>query len=135
VTLDGARSDEQRLRDLAVGKALARELGDPALAGCQRVEPRENDSARPRAGGAQFGLGLVGERLGARTVGDVECLAQELSRFGAPIASSEQGAEVGESARSLQAGIAPLERVDRPAEQGRSTITAGNNAGGTLRYA
>ena len=75
------------------------------------------------------------ERLGARAVGGVECLAEELSRFGAPIAPPKQGAEVGEGARSLQPGVAPLERVDRLAEQGRSTVTAGNDAGGALRHA
>ena len=45
MTLDRACGDEQRLCDLAVGEALASELGDAALAGRQRVEPREDDPA------------------------------------------------------------------------------------------
>ena len=68
-------------------------------------------------------------------MGGVECLAEELSRFGAPIAPPKQGAEVGERARSFQPGVATLERVDRLAEQGRSTLTAGHDAGGALRHA
>ena len=80
----------------------AGELGDPALAGRQRVEPRENDAARARAGGAELGLGLFGEPFGARAVGGVERLAEELSRFGAPVAPPKHGAEVGESSRSFQ---------------------------------
>ena len=135
VTLDRARRDEERLCDLAVGEALAGELGDPALAGRQRVEPREHDPARARAGGAELGLGLLGERSGARAVGGVECLAQKLPRLGASIAPPKHGAEVGESARSLQPGVAALERVDGLTEQGRSAVAAGHDAGGTHRHA
>ena len=95
-------------------ETLAGELGDPALAGGQRVEPREDDSARARAGGAELGLGIFGERSGAGAVGGVERLAEQLSRFGAAVASPKHGAEVGERARSFQPGVAALERVDRP---------------------
>ena len=59
VALDRACGDEQRLCDLAVGEALAGELGDAALAGRQRVEPREHDPARARTGGAELGLRLL----------------------------------------------------------------------------
>ena len=72
------------------------------------------------------------ERPGARAVGGVECLAEELSRFGAPIAPPEHGAEVGEGARALQSRVATLEGVDGLAEQGRSALAAGNDAGGAL---
>ena len=65
VTLNRAGGNEEALGDLAVGEALAGKLGDAALAGRQRVEPRENDPARTRAGGSELGLGLVGERSGA----------------------------------------------------------------------
>jgi hypothetical protein len=135
VALDRARRDEQHLCDLTVGEALSSELGDPALTRRQRIEPRKNNPARARAGRAQLGLGLFGKRLGACVVGGIECLAEELSRFGAPIAPPEQGAEVGEGACSLQPGVAPLELVDRLAEQGPSTITAGNNARSPLCHA
>src|SRR6266498_2376358 len=135
VALNRACRDEQRLCDLAVSEALASVLGDPALAGRQRVEPRQDDPARARAGGAELGLGLFGERSRARAVGGLECLAEQFSRFGAPIAPSEQGAEVGKGARSLQPGVSALERVDRLTEQGRSTITAGHDAGGALGHA
>jgi hypothetical protein len=65
----------------------------------------------------------------------VECLAQELSRFGAPIASSEEGAEVSDRACSLQAGVTTLGSIDRLAEQEHSAVAAGNNAGGAQRCA
>ena len=116
-------------------EALPGELGDAALARRQRVEPGEDDPARARAGGAKLGLGLLRERLGARAVGGVECLAQEFSRLGSPIAPPQQGAEVGEGARSLQARVATLERLDRLTEQKRPTVTAGHDAGGMLRHA
>ena len=76
VTLDRARRDEEGLGDLAVAEALAGELGNTALAGCQRIEPSENDPARPRTGGAELGLGVLGERSGAGSMGGVECLAE-----------------------------------------------------------
>ena len=75
MTLDGARGDKERLRDLAVREPLARELGASALAGCQRVESRENDAARARAGRAKLGLGEISERSRAGTMGGVECFA------------------------------------------------------------
>ena len=52
VPLDGARGDEQRLRDLAVGRALRRELSDAALAGRQRLHPAQHDAPGPGSGGA-----------------------------------------------------------------------------------
>jgi hypothetical protein len=135
VTLDRACSDEQRLCDLAVGEALAGVLGYAALAGCQRVDPCKKDAARAGAGGAELGLGPFGERSRARAMGGVESLAEELSRFGAPVAPPEQGAEIGEGTRSLQPCVTTLEGVDRLAEQEPSTLTAGHDAGGTHRHA
>ena len=88
------------LCDLAVGEVLAGELGDPALAGCQRVEPGEHDPARARAGGAELGLGLFGERLGARAVGGVERSREKLALSRASIAPPKQGAEVSEGTRA-----------------------------------
>ena len=88
-----------------------------------------------RAGGSELGLGVLGEWSGAGAVGGVECLAEELSRFGASVASPKHGAEVGERARSFQPGVAALERVDGLTEQRRSTVTAGHDAGGAQRHA
>ncbi|TMM33789.1 MAG: hypothetical protein E6F93_04775 [Actinobacteria bacterium] len=65
----------------------------------------------------------------------VECLAEQLSCFGASIAPPKQGAEVGKGTRSLQLGIAMLEGVDRLTEQELPTVTAGHDAGGALRHA
>jgi hypothetical protein len=135
VTLDRACGDEEALGDLAVAVTLAGELGYTALAGCQRVEPRENEPTRARAGRPELGLGVFGERSGASAVGGVQCLAEQLPRFGAAVAAPEQGAEICEGARSLQAGVAALERLDGLAKQGRSTVTAGHDAGGTHRHA
>ena len=68
-------------------------------------------------------------------MGGVECLAQQLPRLGATIAAPEHRAEVGERARSFQPRVAALEGLDRLAEQGRSAVTAGHDAGGTQRDA
>ena len=64
----------------------------------------------------------------------VECLAQELARLGASIAPAKHGAEVGESARSFQAGVT-LECLDGLPKQELSTLAAGDEAGGTFRDA
>ena len=135
VTFNRARGDEQHLGDLSVGEALAGVLGDTGLAGSQRVESRENDPARARAGGAELGLGLFGERSGAQAVGDVERLAEKLSGLGAPIAPPKEGAEVSQGTRSFQSGVAALERVDGLTKQELSTLTAGHDAGGMLCHA
>ena len=72
MTLNRACGDEQGLGDLAVDEALAGELGDSALAGCQRVEARENDSPGARTGGAELGLRILGERSGAGAMGGIQ---------------------------------------------------------------
>ena len=51
VTLDGAHGHEQRLSDLAVGEAVARQLGHAPLAGRERLDPAQGDAARLGAGG------------------------------------------------------------------------------------
>jgi hypothetical protein len=61
VTLDRAGGNEEGLGDLAVGETLAGELGNATLAGGQRVEPCEDNSAGARTGGANLGLGIFGE--------------------------------------------------------------------------
>src|SRR5436309_1633588 len=83
-----------------------RRLGDTALAGRQRLEPAENHPARARTGGAELGVGVVGEGSGAGMVGGVECFAEQFSSFGAAIATPKQGAQVSEGARSFQPGVA-----------------------------
>ena len=131
VTLDCPCGNEERLGDLAVGEALAGELDNAALAGRQRVEPGENDPARARTGGAELGLGVIGERFRACAVGGVEGLAEQLSRFGTSVAPPEHRPEVGKRASPLESGIAALEHLDRLTEQGHSTVTARHDAGGT----
>jgi hypothetical protein len=110
VTFNRACGNEECLCYLAVGEALAGELGDTALAGCQGVEPRENDPARARAGGAKLGLGLFGKRSGAGAVGGVECLAEELSRFASSISRRRPSAEP-EVRIALQRGPSTRERL------------------------
>jgi hypothetical protein len=135
VTLDGAVGDEQRLCDLAVGKSPAGELGDTAFARRQRVEPGQDDAARARAGGAELGLGAFRETTGARAVGGVECVAEELSRLGAPVAPPQHCAEVDERARAFQHYVGVLECLNRLAKQQLSLFTAGGEAGRPLRDA
>ena len=135
VTLDRACGDEERLGDLAVATTLAGKLGYTALAGRQRVEPRQHDPARARPGSTELGLGVLGEGPGTSAVGGVEGLAEELARFGAAIATPKHGAEVGKGTCSLQRGVTALERLDCLTEQGRSTVAAGHDAGGAKRHA
>ena len=83
VTLDRPCSNEEGLGDLAVRVTLAGELGYTALAGCQRVDPCENDAARSRPSGAELGLGVFGDAFGAWAVGGIECFAEQFSGFDA----------------------------------------------------
>ena len=134
VTLDSTRGDEQHLCDLAVGQALAGELGDSALAGRQRVEPCEQNPTRARARGTELRFGVFGKRLRTRAISDIERVAKEFSRFGAAIAPPKQSAEIGESARSFQLGVSMVEYLDRLTEQGCSALTAGHDSGGARRH-
>ena len=113
-------------------RSLAGELGDTALAGCQRVEPSENDPTRPRAGGSELGLSVVGERPRTGAARGVQRLAEELSRFGAAITSPKHGAEVSEGASAFQLSLAALERVDGLTEQKLSALASGDDAGRAL---
>src|SRR5206468_859830 len=85
------------------------------------------------ARGAELRLGPFGERLGTRTVSGVESLTEQLAGFGAVIAATEERAEVGQGARSLQGRIGALERGRRLAEEQRSVVTSGDDAGGAHR--
>jgi len=113
VTLDRAGSHEERLGDLAVREAPAGELGDPAFARRQRVETRESDPSRARTGGAELGLGALGEPFGACTMSGVKCLAKQLSSFGAAIAPPKHRTEVSKSPCSFHNGATTIECVDR----------------------
>ena len=61
MTLDGPCGNEERLGDLAVGEALAGELGDATFARGERVESGEQDATRPRTGCSELRLGVLGE--------------------------------------------------------------------------
>ena len=69
--------------------------------------PGEDGAARPRAGGAQLGLGLLGERRGAGAVRDVERLAQELAGLAAAVRAPQQRAQLGQRPRPLERARAP----------------------------
>src|SRR5437763_5817586 len=133
MAFDRACGDEQRLRNLAVGKAIAREFGNPTFARRQGVEATENDAAGPGAGGAELGLGPFGKEFASRAVRGVERLAEKFARFGAAIASTQHRAEIGEGARSLQSGVTVLECADGFPEQELSTLTTGHDAGSAFR--
>jgi RNA polymerase sigma-70 factor, ECF subfamily len=68
-------------------------------------------------------------------VGRVECLAEELTRLAAPVASPKQCTEVGEGSRSFQRRVATLEGVDGLTEQERPALAARNDACGSFRHA
>ena len=75
VCLDGPQGDEQSLRDFAVGAALGREHGDPALAGGQGVAATQFVASRPRAAREQLDASGGRECRGFTPGGKVECLA------------------------------------------------------------
>jgi len=135
VTFNRACGDEECLGNLAVGQALAGKLGDPELAGRQRIDSCQNDAARPGAGGAELDLGLFGDPAGSDAVGCVEGIAEELSRFRPSVAPPKHCPEVDESSCSFQSRLAVFERVNGLAEQLLSAITAGHDAGGAARHA
>src|SRR5215218_5636383 len=101
VALDGARGHEQRLRDLAVGEALARELGDAPLARGQRLEAGQRHPARACARRPQLCLGLCRKRACAGSMRSVQGGTEELTRLAAAVSTPELRAEVGQSSRAV----------------------------------
>jgi hypothetical protein len=65
VDLDRLRSDEERLRDLAVGWAFSRHPGNAKLARRQRLSTAECNAPRPCPGGPQLCVCSLGEGPGA----------------------------------------------------------------------
>src|SRR6478735_7608043 len=61
VALHRSSGHEERLRDLSVGHALARELSDPAFACGERLEAGEEHASRPSPGGPKLNLGVLGQ--------------------------------------------------------------------------
>ena len=75
------------------------------------------------------------ERRGSGPVGDVERLAEELSRVRSLIASSKHCAEVGERTSALQGRAGILECVDCRAEQNLPAPSSGHETCSSLRDA
>jgi hypothetical protein len=135
VPLDCPGRNEERPRDLAVRSALARQLGDPELAGRQRIDSGQNNAARPSAGGAKLRLGLRGEPHCPDMVSDVERLASSrpnraLADAGVPgwspddrrVAYAHEGglavqAVAGGAVRTIDVGNAPIDGDSPPAWQ------------------
>ena len=113
VPFDGAGGDEQVLGDVAVGQAFGGELGDAALAGCQRVEPAEDQPPWPAAAGDQFGAGPLGQRQRPAVVSEVERGPEDLAAF-CPVSGPAQGCpQVGQGAGVLQSRARAVERACR----------------------
>ena len=93
VVFDGLRTDEQGLRDLAVAQPVCRQQRDAALAGCERVDAGERETAADRAGHAELLDGLRGERGGAAARGQLGGLGQRRARVGSLSGSPQGGAE------------------------------------------
>ena len=130
VTLDRAHGHEERLSDLAVGEAVARQLGHAPLARRQRLDPAQGHAPRLGAGGAQLGLGEVGQRRGARVMGDVERLAQHRARLGAPAGGAHQHPELGQRPRALERDPRALEALDALAQERLALAAARDRSGG-----
>ena len=135
VALDGPGGDEQVLGDLAVGEPLGGQLGDAALAGGQGLEAGEQHPARPGTGGAQLGLGPVGERAGAGVVRGVDGATQDVAGVDPAVAATQERAEIGEGASLFELGVGAAQHLDRLAQQHLAGRTAGDQPGGPQRHA
>src|SRR5919197_2044596 len=81
VHFDRSLGDEERLRDLPVGRSSGRELRDAPLARRQRVDAAQGDPARSGAGGEQLALGAAGEVCGIAERRQLDRLAKLLPRL------------------------------------------------------
>src|ERR671931_132561 len=81
VHFDRSLGDEERLRDLPVGRSSGRELRDAPLARRQRVDAAQGDPARSGAGGEQLALGAAGEVCGVAERRQLDRLAKLLPRL------------------------------------------------------
>src|SRR6266545_7727993 len=94
VDLDRPLGNEERLRDLAVGGAFGRQLGDAALTGRQRLDAAQGNAAGARAGGEKLALGTCSEWRGAADRRQLKSLAKLLARLRAAIGSAECRAQL-----------------------------------------
>src|SRR5436190_13714238 len=81
MALHGPRRDEERLRDLAVRPALARQLGNPKLARRERIDAGQNEATRPRTRGPKLRLRLFGEAQRPAAMCNVERVPKHLFRL------------------------------------------------------
>src|SRR5262245_35218935 len=88
VDLHRPRSDEERLRDLAVRAFCGCHLCDAALAGSQGLHAAESDAPRARAGGEELVFGACGERGGAADSRKLDRVPKLLAGVGAAVGSA-----------------------------------------------
>src|SRR5512132_3583618 len=122
--LDRPLSDEERLRDLAVGGAFGRQLGDAALTGRQRLDAAQGDTPRARAGGEKLALRTFGERAGAADRRQLESLTKLLARLRAAVGPAKRGAQLGPGLRVLEPSRRPAQDVDRFHEELEPALAA-----------
>ena len=116
VPFDGPGGDEQVLGDVAVGQADGGELGDAALAGCQRVESAQDEPSGSPAGGDEFGTGSLRQRDRPAATGEVECDTEDVPAFCSLSGAPEGGPQVGDGAGVFPSRGGALEYVYRLAE-------------------
>ncbi len=134
VALHGSRRDEERLRDLAVRPALARQLGDPKLARRQRIDSGQDDATRTRAGGTKLRLRLFGKKQRPASMRGVKAVAKHVFRLRASISTPQHRAEVDEGPRSLQLRVTTFEGLYGFAKQTFTALSARDDAGRATGY-
>ena len=122
--LDGPRRHEEGLRDLTVGRAFRRQLGDAPLAGSERSDAAERDPPRPRTGRQQLGLGPGDEWRGATDARQLKALSQLLARLGAAVGAAECRAQLGARLGVLEPGGRCGEHLDSLLEQRQPFLAA-----------
>jgi hypothetical protein len=90
MSLDGVLSQEQGLRDLAVGHRVGRHAGHPQLGGSEVAAALGGISAGSRTGCDELVVGSHGNGVGTAGAGQLERLAEWLARLGAPAGASDR---------------------------------------------
>ena len=113
---DGLGGHEQGLSDVAVGLALGREPGHPALAGGEGIHAGAADTPGTCPGRRELVDGLLSHRGGAEADGQVEPRAQRLAGLGAVGGPAQGSAELHEGAGVLEPHLGLGEEAGRLGE-------------------
>ena len=131
----GLDGHEQRLRDLTVGHARGREVGDAALASRQRIDSGGRAGPWPAASRAELVARVPSEWLGTAGSRDLESASKWRSSGSAVAGAAEAGTEVDKRPSVLEPGQRTLERGDRFLEEGDAASASFDEPCGAQRNA